>query len=80
MQFEPGTWRTEAVNAPGDPPGRLPNVYDEADAVYSVARYLRDSGMTPQPLQLAQRDLQLQPLGQGPLLVGTGAKPARAAA
>ncbi len=49
MQFEPGTWRTEQVNAPGDPPGQPPNVYDEADAVYSAAHYLHDSGMAPSP-------------------------------
>jgi Transglycosylase SLT domain len=44
MQFLAGTWATEAVNAPGDPPGQPPNIYDEADAVYSAAHYLRDSG------------------------------------
>jgi hypothetical protein len=32
------------VNAPGDPPGQPPNIYDEADAVYSAAHYLHDSG------------------------------------
>ena len=47
MQFEPGTWQTEAVNAPSDPAGQPPNVYDEADAVYSGAHYLHDLGMTP---------------------------------
>ena len=44
MQFLAGTWATEAVNAPGDPPGQPPNIYDEADAVYSAAHYLHDSG------------------------------------
>ncbi len=46
MQFEPGTWQTEAVNAPGDQAAQPPNVYDEADAVYSGAHYLHDLGMT----------------------------------
>jgi hypothetical protein len=32
------------VKAPGDPPGQPPNIYDEADAVYSAAHYLHDSG------------------------------------
>lgn len=44
MQFLAGTWATEEVNAPGDPPGQPPNIYDEADAVYSAAHYLHDSG------------------------------------
>ncbi|MHB1568290.1 MAG: hypothetical protein ACYC0H_03715 [Solirubrobacteraceae bacterium] len=44
MQFLAGTWATEAVNAPGDPPGQPPNIYDEADAVDSAAHYLHDSG------------------------------------
>ena len=44
MQFLAGTWASEAVNAPGDPPGQPPNIYDEADAVYSAAHYLHDSG------------------------------------
>jgi hypothetical protein len=44
MQFLAGTWATEAVNAPGDPPGQPPNIYDEADAVYSAAHDLHDSG------------------------------------
>jgi Transglycosylase SLT domain len=44
MQFLAGTWAREAVNAPGDPPGQPPNIYDEADAVYSAAHYLHDSG------------------------------------
>ena len=44
MQFLAGTWATEAVNAPGGPPGQPPNIYDEADAVYSAAHYLHDSG------------------------------------
>ena len=44
MQFLAGTWATEAVNAPGDPPGQPPNIYDEGDAVYSAAHYLHDSG------------------------------------
>ena len=38
------TWDKVKVNAPGDPPGQPPNVYDEADAVYSAANYLRGSG------------------------------------
>jgi len=38
------TWDQIKVNAPGDPPGQPPNVYDEADAVYSAAHYLRLSG------------------------------------
>ena len=38
------TWDTIKVNAPGDPPGQPPNVYDEADAVYSAAHYLQVSG------------------------------------
>ena len=38
------TWDTIKVNAPDDPPGRPPNVYDEADAVYSAAHYLQTSG------------------------------------
>ena len=38
------TWDTMKVNAPGDPPGQPPNVYDEADAVYSAAHYLQASG------------------------------------
>jgi hypothetical protein len=49
MQFLAGTWQTEAVNAPGDPAGQPPNVYDEADAVYSGAHYLHDLGMTASP-------------------------------
>jgi hypothetical protein len=44
MQFLVGTWATEAVNAPGDPPGQPPKIYDETDAVYSAAHYLHDSG------------------------------------
>ena len=35
---------TIKVDAPGDPPGQPPNVYDEADAVYSAAHYLQASG------------------------------------
>jgi len=38
------TWDQIKVNAPGDPPGQPPNVYDEADAVYSAAHDLRLSG------------------------------------
>jgi hypothetical protein len=49
MQFLAGTWRTDAVNAPGDAPGQPPNVYDEADAVYGGAHYLHDLGMTASP-------------------------------
>jgi hypothetical protein len=43
------TWATIKVNAPGDPPGQPPNVYDEADAVYSAAHYLALNGMTASP-------------------------------
>jgi hypothetical protein len=49
MQFLAGTWRTAAVNAPGDPPGQPPNVYDEPDAVYSAAHYLATNGLTANP-------------------------------
>ena len=38
------TWDRVKVNAPGDPPGQPPNVYDEADSVYSAAHYLQASG------------------------------------
>ena len=38
------TWDTIKVDAPGDPPGQPPNVYDEANAVYSAAHYLQASG------------------------------------
>ena len=38
------TWDTIKVNAPGDPPGQPPDVYDEADAVYSAAHDLSSSG------------------------------------
>jgi hypothetical protein len=38
------TWDMIKVNAPGDPPGQPPNVYEEADAVYSAAHYLQASG------------------------------------
>ena len=38
------TWDQVKVNAPGDPPGWPPNVYEEADAVYSAANYLHRSG------------------------------------
>lgn len=38
------TWDTIKINAPGDPAGQPPNVYDEADAVYSAAHYLQVSG------------------------------------
>ena len=38
------TWDQVKVNAPGDPPGQPPNVYEEADAVYSAANYLHRSG------------------------------------
>ena len=42
MQFLQGTWDTYKVQAPG---GAVPpNVYDEADAVYSAANYLKASG------------------------------------
>jgi hypothetical protein len=38
------TWDTIKVNAPGDPPGQPPDVYVEADAVYSAAHDLTNSG------------------------------------
>jgi hypothetical protein len=38
------TWDTIKVDAPGDPPGQPPNVYEEADAVYSAAHHLQVSG------------------------------------
>ena len=42
MQFLQGTWDQYKVQAPG---GAVPpSVYDEADAVYSAANYLRASG------------------------------------
>ena len=42
MQFLQGTWDTYKVQAPG---GAVPpNIYDEADAVYSAANYLQASG------------------------------------
>jgi hypothetical protein len=40
------TWDEIKVNAPGDPLGQPPNVYDEADAVYSAAHYLALNGLT----------------------------------
>lgn len=43
------TWDHVKVNAPGDPPGQPPNVYDEADAVYSAAHYLAENGLTANP-------------------------------
>jgi murein DD-endopeptidase MepM/ murein hydrolase activator NlpD len=43
------TWDRVKVNAPGDPPGQPPNVYDEADAVYSAAHYLALNGLTANP-------------------------------
>ena len=43
------TWDRIKVNAPSDPPGQPPNVYDEADAVYSAAHYLALSGLTANP-------------------------------
>ena len=43
------TWDQVKVNAPGDPPGRPPDVYDEADAVYSAAHYLAENGLTANP-------------------------------
>ena len=43
------TWDGVKVAAPGDPPGRGPDVYDEADAVYSAAHYLAEEGMTADP-------------------------------
>ena len=38
------TWDSIKVNAPGDPPGQPPSVYSEADAVYSAAHLLKNSG------------------------------------
>jgi hypothetical protein len=38
------TWDTIKVTAPGDPSGQPPDVYDEADAVYSAAHDLSNSG------------------------------------
>ena len=43
------TWDAVKVAAPGDPPGQAPDVYDEADAVYSAAHYLARDGMTADP-------------------------------
>ena len=43
------TWDLVKVNAPGDPPAQAPNVYDEADAVYSAAHYLALNGLTADP-------------------------------
>jgi hypothetical protein len=43
------TWDLVKVNASGDPPGQPPNVYDEADAVYSAAHYLALNGLTADP-------------------------------
>ena len=42
MQFLQGTWDQYKVQAPGG--AMPPNVYDEADAVYSAANYLKASG------------------------------------
>jgi hypothetical protein len=41
MQFEPGTFATYGVAAPGH---SQPNVYDPADAIYSAANYLAANG------------------------------------
>jgi hypothetical protein len=43
------TWDLVKVNAPGEPPGQPPNVYDEADAVYGAAHYLALNGLTADP-------------------------------
>jgi murein DD-endopeptidase MepM/ murein hydrolase activator NlpD len=43
------TWDAVKVAAPGDPPGQAPNVYNEADAVYSAAHYLAQEGLTADP-------------------------------
>jgi hypothetical protein len=43
------TWDQIKVNAPGDPPGQPPNVYAEADALYSAANYLHSNGLTANP-------------------------------
>jgi hypothetical protein len=43
------TWDQIKIRAPGDPPGRQPNVYHEADAVYSAAHYLAQNGLTATP-------------------------------
>jgi hypothetical protein len=42
MQILQGTWDKYQVQAPGG--AAPPNVYDEADAVYSAANYLKSSG------------------------------------
>ena len=42
MQFEPGTWARYQVHGPGG--ASPPDVYDEIDAVYAAANYLRNSG------------------------------------
>lgn len=47
MQFEPGTWATEGVAAPGHT--GPPNIQDPADAIYSAAHYLHDLGLTADP-------------------------------
>ncbi|HWF26101.1 MAG TPA: M23 family metallopeptidase [Solirubrobacteraceae bacterium] len=43
------TWDGIKVNAPSDPPGQAPSVYDEGDAVYSAAHYLAKEGLTAAP-------------------------------
>jgi hypothetical protein len=43
------TWDLVKVNAPDDPAGAPPNVYDEADAVYSAGHYLELNGLTADP-------------------------------
>jgi murein DD-endopeptidase MepM/ murein hydrolase activator NlpD len=43
------TWDGVKVAAPGDPAGQAPDVYDEADAVYSAAHYLAEEGLTADP-------------------------------
>jgi hypothetical protein len=42
MQFEPGTWATYGIAAPGG--ANPPSPYDETDAVWSAANYLHASG------------------------------------
>jgi len=47
MQFEPGTWQTYGVDAPGHT--GPPNIQDPADAIYSAANYLHALGLTADP-------------------------------
>jgi murein DD-endopeptidase MepM/ murein hydrolase activator NlpD len=43
------TWDAIKVNAPGDPPGQPPSVYNAADAIYSAAHLLALNGLTANP-------------------------------